>query len=595
MSKSKNPGPVPPRWLRCPRKSEHLIIGKFMAFKTPLSSDFDDQVPLEHRFPPKMLFKTAKRNKIKLGLWIDLTNTSRFYDKSEIEEHDCEYLKLRCRGHGAAPSKTQADTFIKIVHNYISQHPLQSIAVHCTHGFNRTGFLIVSYLVQMLDYSLEKALDLFAEARPEGIYKHYYIKELYRRFDDIDDAPNTVALPDWCIEDDTKDSDSEDHNGEIASTSLKQFSDPPTNNQPENRPGKSNNPKFMEGVPGVEYVQDQKKRSSLKKKVQTMCKWTSKSFSGSQPVSMNVVNIKLLQKNPYRVSWKADGMRYMMLIDGEEEIYFFDRDNNVFKVNGLRFVNKKDVRVHLKDTLLDGEMVIDKVNGQNIPRYLVYDIVQFQSCQIGDQFFYPDRIKCLENEIFKPRQFAMEKGFINRSSEPFSVRKKDFWPITQAASLLGEKFAKTLSHEPDGLIFQPSKEPYTAGRCDTVLKWKPLTLNSVDFRMKIHRVEGTGIVSTKKCLLFVSNRKDVFAEMKYTNKLKDLDDKIIECKFENKEWKFMRERTDKSFANSWETAIAVCDSIINPVTKENLLEFIQKFGFKDDSEMMPPPRKMVKR
>lgn len=52
----------------------------------------------------------------------------------------------------------------------------------------------------------------------------------------------------------------------------------------------------------------------------------------------------------------------------------------------------------------------------------------------------------------------MEKGLIIKTAEPFSVRKKDFWDVTQAGSLLGEKFARTLSHEPDGLIFQPSKD-----------------------------------------------------------------------------------------------------------------------------------------
>lgn len=35
---------------------------------------------------------------MKLGLWIDLTNTNRFYDKREIEEQEITYLKLQCRG-----------------------------------------------------------------------------------------------------------------------------------------------------------------------------------------------------------------------------------------------------------------------------------------------------------------------------------------------------------------------------------------------------------------------------------------------------------------------------------------------------------------
>lgn len=45
-----------------------------------------------------------------------------------------------------------------------------------------------------------------------------------------------------------------------------------------------------------------------------------------------------------------------------------------------------------------------------------------------------------------------------------------------------------------------------------------------------------------------------FGTMKYSKALKDLDNKIIECKLENNQWKFMRERTDKSFPNSMETA-----------------------------------------
>lgn len=42
--------------------------------------------------------------------------------------------------------------------------------------------------------------------------------------------------------------------------------------------------------------------------------------------------------------------------------------------------------------------------------------------------------------------------------------------------------------------------------------------------------------------------------MKVTKEFKEYDDKIIECKFEKNQWVFMRERTDKSFPNSFVTA-----------------------------------------
>ncbi|KAJ8952496.1 hypothetical protein NQ318_003292 [Aromia moschata] len=590
MSRPKrNPGPVPARWLHCPRKSDDLIIGKFLALKTPLSADFNDQVPPECRFPPKMLFTICKSKK-------DLTNTNRFYDKNEIEEQGCKYMKLQCRGHGETPSLEQTRSFIHFVHTFISKFPLECIAVHCTHGFNRTGFLIVSYLVEKMDCSLEIALDMFAKARPVGIYKGDYITELYSRYDDINDAPPPPNLPDWCLESDdsngTNNLDDDDDNSSVASTS----SEPNQKVYSKGRGGRNKGtPKFMEGVPGVQPFDEQPKAFQLQKKVQVMCGWRSTGFPGSQPVSMDLNNLTLLHQKPYRISWKADGMRYMMLIDGEDEVYFFDRDHNVFQVNGVRFVHRKDIRRHLKNTLLDGEMVIDKVDGKDIPRYLAYDIIKFEGADVGKMPFYPTRLQCLENEIIRPRYAAMEHGLINKALEPFSVRKKDFWDITQAHCLLGEKFAKTLSHEPDGLIFQPSKEPYTAGRCDDVLKWKPLDMNSVDFRLKIVKEGGRGIVSEKVCYLYVGQMDQPFGKMKYTKALKDLDNKIVECKYENHQWKYMRERTDKSYPNSYNTARAVFESIQNPVTKEKLLDYIERYRFDDDSEMMPPPSKMIRR
>lgn len=110
----------------------------------------------------------------------------------------------------------------------------------------------------------------------------------------------------------------------------------------------------MKGVPGVFHVTDRQKAFYLQKKIQNMCKWGNKNFPGSQPVSMDQQNMTLLGIKPYRVSWKADGMRYMMLIDGEDQVYFFDRDNNVFKVERMRFLHLKDLRTHLTNTLLDG-------------------------------------------------------------------------------------------------------------------------------------------------------------------------------------------------------------------------------------------------
>ncbi|KAJ8676876.1 hypothetical protein QAD02_012663 [Eretmocerus hayati] len=586
-----NKGPIPPRWLHCPRKSEKLITNKFLAFKTPLSSEFDEQVPEADRFSVSMLLTALRSHHVKLGLWIDLTNTSRFYDKNEIEESGIHYLKLPCRGHGETPSLDQTRTFVQICKNFIAKNPLEYIGVHCTHGFNRTGFLIVSYLVEVDQCSLDASIALFAEARPPGIYKGDYIQELYSRYDDAEDVPAPPPKPAWCLEYD--DSNCQDQDEDASNTEsdaqepfLKRFK----------KESFRSNPVFMAGIPGVKPLLDFQRAVGIQRRVQNICGWKGSGFPGSQPVSMDMDNISLLHEKPYRVSWKADGTRYMMLVQGDGKIYFIDRDNSVFEVEGLSFLHVTDTTRKLKDTLLDGEMVIDKFEQKEYPRYLAYDVIMYDGRDVSKLSFYPERYEIIERKIMAGRHRAMEKGKIDKLKEPFSVRVKNFWDITQTANLLGEKFAKQLSHEPDGLIFQPSKEPYKSGPCPDVLKWKPASLNSVDFRLKIVRECGEGILPRSIGELYVGQLDVPFDRIqKLTKPLKELNNKIIECKYENGRWIFMRERIDKSFPNSFNTAKSVCASIQNPVTEEKLVNFICKHRFtQDDATLMPPPRSSTK-
>lgn len=55
--------------------------------------------------------------------------------------------------------------------------------------------------------SVEAAVAAFAQARAPGIYKGDYLKELFRRYGDVEDAPPAPALPEWCFDDDDGDVD----------------------------------------------------------------------------------------------------------------------------------------------------------------------------------------------------------------------------------------------------------------------------------------------------------------------------------------------------------------------------------------------------
>ncbi|MBN3301780.1 MCE1 enzyme, partial [Amia calva] len=564
--------------------------------KTMLGPKYDELVPEENRFHPSMLSNYLKSLKVKMGLLIDLTNTSRFYDRNEIEKEGIKYVKLPCKGHGECPTKEHTETFIRFCEHFMEKTPTELIGVHCTHGFNRTGFLICAYLIEKMDWSIEAAVAAFAQARPPGIYKADYLKELFCRYGDAEDAPPAPTLPDWCFEDEEDDQDDE---GNI----IGQDSGPSSSGS---LPGKKKKERlklgavFLEGVQvkGVTQITSQPKLGEIQRKCQQFCEWEKSGFPGAQPVSMDRKNLRFLEQSAYKVSWKADGTRYMMLIDGKNEVYMIDRDNSIFHIANLEFPFRKDLRAHLSNTLLDGEMIIDKVNGQPVPRYLIYDIVKFNGQPVG-QCDFNIRLLCMEKEIISPRLEKMKIGQIDKTKEPFSVRNKPFFDIHAARKLLEGSFTSQVSHEVDGLIFQPIGK-YKPGRCDDILKWKPPSLNSVDFRLKITKVGGEGLLTQTVGLLYVGSYDRPFSQMKVTKDLKQYDNKIIECTFVNNTWVFMRQRIDKSFPNSYETAMAVCQSIQNPVTKEILLEFIDRCSLgaqgqtrkrppDPDSELMPPP------
>uniref|UniRef100_A0AC34GKY8 Tyrosine specific protein phosphatases domain-containing protein n=1 Tax=Panagrolaimus sp. ES5 TaxID=591445 RepID=A0AC34GKY8_9BILA len=109
------------------------------------------------------------------------------------------------RGHAETPSEEDTDKFIEIVTDFLKTNPNDIVAVHCTHGFNRTGFLIAAYLIKVMGLDVATAIKEFANARPQGIYKEDYIRELFKRYDpsyksDVELPAKPPGRPEWDIE-----------------------------------------------------------------------------------------------------------------------------------------------------------------------------------------------------------------------------------------------------------------------------------------------------------------------------------------------------------------------------------------------------------
>ena len=86
-------------WLGLYKELSSLPSGKFLPFKTPLSSQYDGEVPEEDRFGVPMLVMYVEAMQLRMGLVIDLTKTGRYYDKRElVDQRNIGHYKLKCEG-----------------------------------------------------------------------------------------------------------------------------------------------------------------------------------------------------------------------------------------------------------------------------------------------------------------------------------------------------------------------------------------------------------------------------------------------------------------------------------------------------------------
>lgn len=105
-----------------------------------------------------------------LGLVIDLTNTSKYYDATSMP---VKHVKIITAGH-KIPSLNVVQQFFQAVE--MNKDGL--IGVHCTHGVNRTGYLICRYLIQIMKWEPSEAIQEFEESRGHKFDRANYVADL---------------------------------------------------------------------------------------------------------------------------------------------------------------------------------------------------------------------------------------------------------------------------------------------------------------------------------------------------------------------------------------------------------------------------------
>ena len=90
---------------------------------------------------------------------------------------------MNCRGQ-EVPPQTYTNAFCDLIEKLESElDPNEVVGVHCTHGLNRTGYLLIEFLCQRKKLSLEEAFSLFEGNRPPHKFtKEVLIEDLYKKF-----------------------------------------------------------------------------------------------------------------------------------------------------------------------------------------------------------------------------------------------------------------------------------------------------------------------------------------------------------------------------------------------------------------------------
>ncbi|XP_031494224.1 uncharacterized protein LOC116260211 isoform X1 [Nymphaea colorata] len=567
---------VPSGWSDCPPYGKPIF--NIIPSKVPLSEFFNDCVVPGKRYNIKRVIDKQRIAGRELGLVIDLTNTSRYYSPIDWKKQGIKHLKIACKGRDEVPDALAVNIFCYEVMQFFQRQKSKYILVHCTHGHNRTGYMIINFLVRCYGYSVTEAIEAFTAARPPGIYKPDYIDALYTLYHDK--KPESFVCPptpEWKRSseldlngDSIPDMDDDDGNNGISAT-VQEI-------------GVTNVTMTNDDVLGDEISYDHQVD------LQRVCCWAlgvgnGRHFPGSQPVSLDRTSLQLLRQRYYYATWKADGTRYMMLIT-HDGCYLIDRKFYFRRVQ-MRFPLRspaQDDRNHHHLTLLDGEMIIDTdpETGQQNRRYLVYDLMMLNHKPVIELPFC-ERWKLIEKEVIEPRNieratFERERAtpiHYRYEMEPFRVRRKLFWMLSAVGKLLVE-FIPKLSHDADGLIFQGWDDPYVPRTHEGLLKWKYAHMNSVDFLFEV----GEGDYHALYLIDKGRNKQleGAYVVFKGGEDPMEYSGKIIECSWNPDQmcWEYMRVRVDKTTPNAWNTYTKVRKSIEDNITQTDLLNEIDE-------------------
>ncbi|KAK9822069.1 hypothetical protein WJX74_004729 [Apatococcus lobatus] len=171
------------KWGDYPSYGEPVQPTLFIPMKTPLSTTihwgWTLPTPPLHSLTVQQLLAEQAAKQHTVGLILDLSNHATLYTEDLPPGLEYEHIMLQSK---VFPHPAAINEVVKAARSFWSRQPSQYIAIHCAYGFNRTGFVVCSYLIQACGLSVEAALAAFAAARPPGVKHEQFVAELHSRY-----------------------------------------------------------------------------------------------------------------------------------------------------------------------------------------------------------------------------------------------------------------------------------------------------------------------------------------------------------------------------------------------------------------------------
>ncbi|KAI0005995.1 mRNA capping enzyme [Russula compacta] len=336
----------------------------------------------------------------------------------------------------------------------------------------------------------------------------------------------------------------------------------------------------------------------LRKHVASLCGLNHDRFPGSQPISFSTKDLERLEQEDYWVCEKSDGIRVLLAVLTDLEtcnqfVYIIDRHNTYREISGLFFPHHEHPERPLRSTVIDGELVVDvdPRTKQETLRLLCFDCLVADNQKVTFKTL-DKRYWRLKEVFFKPYVKMLRDHPHMTENRPFDIQVKE----VNFSYSIDKVFLDitNLQHDNDGLIYTSVSTPYVSGTDRNILKWKPPSENSIDFKLvlrfpplpgspskpDLHAKpvfalhvwcggEGPKVSYEPWDTMHVSD--DEWESLKASEE--QVDDRIVEVcwDFVDEHWRMMRFRDDKPQGNHRSVVEHIVQSIADGVEKDVLL------------------------